>query len=75
MDMKKARDFAEKELKTRPEQVQVFTPTPSTYSTLMYYTGTDPFTGKQVFVEKGLRGKSIQKEVLVPKRSNPGSRR
>ena len=75
MDMKKARDFAEKELKTRPEQVQVFTPTPSTYSTLIYYTGTDPFTGKPVFVEKGLRGKSIQKEVLVPKRSNPGNRR
>ncbi len=75
MDMKKARDFAEKELKTRPEQVQVFTPTPSTYSTLMYYTGTDPFTGKPVFVENGLRGKSIQKEVLVPKRSNQGHRR
>ena len=75
MDMKKARDFAEKELKTRPEQVQVFTPTPSTYSTLMYYTGVDPFSGKPIFVEKGLRGKSIQKEVLVPKRSKTGRSR
>ena len=75
MDMKKAREFAERDLKTRPEQVQVFTPTPSTWSTLMYYTGTDPFTGKPLFVEKGLHGKSLQKEVLVPKRSKPGFHR
>ncbi|HUS50328.1 MAG TPA: DUF3362 domain-containing protein, partial [Candidatus Paceibacterota bacterium] len=39
-------------LKLNPEQVQIFTPTPSTYSTLMYYTERDPFTGKAIYVEK-----------------------
>ncbi|MBA4323272.1 MAG: YgiQ family radical SAM protein, partial [Odoribacter sp.] len=29
----------------RPEQVQDFTPTPMTLSTLIYYTETDPFSG------------------------------
>ena len=47
-----------------PEQIQVFTPTPSTYSTLMYHTGYDPFNGKAIFVEKGLKGKREQKDVI-----------
>ena len=33
MDLKK---YASQELRVNPEQVQIFTPTPSTYSTLMY---------------------------------------
>lgn len=64
-DMKKLRAFALKELGGVPEQVQVFTPTPSTYSTLMYWTGKDPFTGKDVFVEKTERGREEQKTVLL----------
>ncbi len=63
-DMKKLRAFALKELGTVPEQVQVFTPTPSTYSTLMYWTGRDPFTGNPCFVEKSGRGREAQKAVL-----------
>ncbi|TFG96738.1 MAG: YgiQ family radical SAM protein [Calditrichales bacterium] len=63
-DMRKLRDFASQKLGIIPEQVQVFTPTPSTYSTLMYWTEKDPFTGKPVFVEKNLRQKEAQKAVF-----------
>ncbi|MCK7471896.1 MAG: hypothetical protein MZU95_14755 [Desulfomicrobium escambiense] len=41
-DMKRLKSFVKKNLKLEPEQVQIFTPTPSTYSTLMYYTGAGP---------------------------------
>lgn len=64
-DMKRLKEFALKELGTIPEQVQVFTPTPSTYSTLIYWTGRDPFTNEPCFVEKGARGREAQKSVLT----------
>ncbi len=64
-DMLELKDFTMKELKLNPEQVQVFTPTPSTYSTLMYYTEMDPFSGKKIFVEKDLKKKEKQKERLT----------
>jgi uncharacterized radical SAM protein YgiQ len=51
-----------KALGIRPEQVQDFTPTPMTLSTLMYYTGIDPFTGKKVFVARNIEEKRRQKE-------------
>src|SRR4030042_4317757 len=35
--MRELRIFAERRLRVIPEQVQIFTPSPSTYSTLMYY--------------------------------------
>jgi uncharacterized radical SAM protein YgiQ len=63
-DMKALKHFAVHELKLIPEQVQVFTPTPSTYATLMYYTERDPFTGKRCFVEKTVKGRQGQKAVL-----------
>lgn len=63
-DMKKLKSFAVKELGSIPEQVQVFTPTPSTYSTLVYWTGCDPFTGRPVFVEKSAKGREAQKAIL-----------
>jgi len=66
-DMKKMKEFAVKELKTNPEQVQIFTPTPSTYSTLMYYTEKDPFTGKKIFVEKDMNKKIKQKDIVIQK--------
>lgn len=66
-DMKNLKDFAVKELKTNPEQVQIFTPTPSTYSTLMYYTEIDPFTGKKIFVEKDINKKIKQKDIVIHK--------
>jgi uncharacterized radical SAM protein YgiQ len=68
-DMQKLKAFTRKELKMNPEQVQIFTPIPSTYSTLMYYTGLDPFSKKHIFVEKDIRQKERQKEVIVSKYS------
>jgi len=59
-DMDELKQFIHKELKLNPDQMQVFTPTPSTYSTLMYYTELDPYTLRPVFVEKGLKGKRKQ---------------
>jgi len=47
------------------EQVQNFTPTPMTVSTCMYYTGIDPFTGKEVHIPKG-EERSLQKALLQP---------
>jgi uncharacterized radical SAM protein YgiQ len=51
-----------KSMGIRPEQVQDFTPTPMTLSTLMYYTGFDPFTGKKVYVARSIEDKRRQKE-------------
>jgi len=66
-DMQRVRAFASQKLQIHPEQVQVFTPTPSTYSSLMYYTELDPFTGKAIFVEKDARQKERQKEIVTDK--------
>jgi uncharacterized radical SAM protein YgiQ len=68
-DMRKLKSFTSKYLKINPEQVQIFTPTPSTYSTLMYYTGIDPFTKMIIYVEKDIMSKEKQKEVLTSKRA------
>ncbi len=64
-DMHKLKKFALKALKIRTEQVQIFTPTPSTYSTLMYWAEKDPFTGNQCFVEKNINWKNRQKEIII----------
>ena len=65
--MRNLKSFTGKHLKINPEQVQVFTPTPSTYSSLMYYTGIDPFSGKKIFVEKKDGAKNRQKATITPK--------
>jgi uncharacterized radical SAM protein YgiQ len=63
-----------KALGIRPEQVQDFTPTPMTLSTLMYYTGIDPFTGKKVYVAKDIEQKRRQKEFFFwHKKANPSN--
>jgi uncharacterized radical SAM protein YgiQ len=59
--------FIKKELSLIPEQVQIFTPTPSTWSTLMYYTGKNPFTGKALFVERDQRERERQKKTIQQK--------
>lgn len=69
-DMLDLKRFASSELRVNPEQVQVFTPTPSTYSTLMYYTEMNPFTGKKLFVEKDNGKKQKQKDILIPRENN-----
>jgi len=67
-EMSSLKNFASEKLSISPEQVQIFTPTPSTYSTLMYYTEIDPFTGKNIFVEKDINKKIKQKDILTEKR-------
>ncbi|MFW5699844.1 MAG: YgiQ family radical SAM protein [Bacteroidota bacterium] len=48
----------------RLEQVQLFTPTPMTLSSVIYYSGIDPFTGKKVAVEKSKEGRKNQHEAF-----------
>lgn len=64
-DMRDLRSFASRKLKINPRQVQIFTPTPSTYSSLMYWTGIDSTTGRKIFVEKDAGKKQKQKDILV----------
>lgn len=75
MDMKGFAGFARSNLKFLPEQVQIFTPTPSTRSTVMYHSGIDPFTGRKVWTEKRVAGKKKQKEAIraqVNDKTGPG---
>jgi len=65
-DMRALKRFANRDLHLSPEQVQIFTPTPSTWSTVMYYTGINPSTGQPVRVTRGLRAKQEQKDILTP---------
>ncbi|QTA83737.1 UPF0313 [Desulfonema limicola] len=66
-DMYKLKQFIKKILKFTPEQVQIFTPTPSTYSTLMYYTETDMKNGQPLFIEKNRKNKEKQKNIIIKK--------
>ena len=61
-DMHELKHFTKHELKMNPEQAQVFTPTPGTYSSVMYYTELDPVTREKIFVEKDTKRKEKQKE-------------
>ena len=47
-----------------PEQVQDFYPTPGTASTVMYYTGIDPFTGNPIYTATNYREKQLQRALL-----------
>lgn len=46
------------------ESVQVFTPTPMTASTCMYYTGLDPKTKKPIYIPYTYKEKKEQKRVV-----------
>ena len=47
-----------------PEQVQDFYPTPSTISSVMYYTGVDPRTMKHVAVIRNPHDKAVQRALI-----------
>ena len=47
-----------------PQQVQDFYPTPSTMSTVMYYTGVDPRTMKPVYTPKNPHEKAMQRALM-----------
>jgi uncharacterized radical SAM protein YgiQ len=48
----------------RPDQVQDFIPAPMDVATCMYYTGLDPFTGRQVYVAQHLRDRKLQRALM-----------
>ena len=66
-DMHELKRFTTDELQMNPEQAQVFTPTPGTYSAVMYYTEMDQKTRKKIFVEKDTKRKERQKQIVVAK--------
>ena len=70
-DMEALRAFCRRELHLLPRQVQLFTPTPCTWSTLMYWTGTNPFTGTDCFVERSPTGREQQKATLTGTERRP----
>ncbi|MCQ2144801.1 MAG: YgiQ family radical SAM protein [Bacteroidales bacterium] len=50
------------------DQVQDFTPTPMTTSSVMFYSGIDPRTMKPVFVERNMDRKKMQKSFFFKKK-------
>ncbi|HMB08777.1 MAG TPA: DUF3362 domain-containing protein, partial [Isosphaeraceae bacterium] len=48
----------------RPDQVQDFIPAPFDIATCMFYTGLDPFNGKEVFVARNLSDRKLQRALL-----------
>lgn len=65
-DMREAVKLAEylRDIGYNPQQVQDFYPTPSTMSTVMYYTGVDPRTMKPVYVPKNPHEKAMQRALM-----------
>lgn len=64
--LREAVELAEyvRDLGYMPEQVQDFYPTPSTVSTVMYYTGIDPMSGKKVYVCRNPHEKAMQRALI-----------
>lgn len=53
-----------RDIGSMPEQVQDFYPTPSTMSTVMYYTEVDPVTMEPVYVCKNPHEKAMQRALI-----------
>ena len=49
------------------EQVQDLTPTPMTLSSVMFYTGENPYTGEKVYVARSQDDKRRQKSYFFEK--------
>ncbi len=64
--LKEAIELAEylRDLGYMLEQVQDFYPTPSTVSTVMYYTGIDPRNGEPVYVCRNPHEKAMQRALI-----------
>ena len=64
--MKEAVELAEyiRDMGYNPEQVQDFYPTPSTLSSVMYYTGLDPRTMEKVYVPTDPHEKAMQRALI-----------
>ena len=70
--LKEAIELAEylRDLGYMPEQVQDFYPTPSTISTVMYYTGVDPRNKKPVYVCRNPHEKAMQRALIQYRNPN-----
>lgn len=70
--LKEAIELAEylRDLGYMPEQVQDFYPTPSTVSTVMYYTGIDPRNMKKVYVCRNPHEKAMQRALIQYRNPN-----
>lgn len=70
--LKEAIELAEylRDLGYMPEQVQDFYPTPSTVSTVMYYTGIDPRDGREVYVCRNPHEKAMQRALIQYRKPN-----
>jgi len=64
-NMRTLHSFAAHELHTTPQQVQIFTPLPSTWAALLYWTEIDPASGKKIYVEKDIAKKQKQKDLAT----------
>ena len=64
--LKEAIELAEyiRDMGYNPEQVQDFYPTPSTLSSVMYYTGLDPRTMERVYVPTDPHEKAMQRALI-----------
>ena len=62
-DMDKLKEFCEKN-HLKVNLTQIFTPTPGTISTCMYYTEINPLTNEKVYVPRTFREKKDQKNIL-----------
>lgn len=63
-DMLELAEYVRDRLQYFPEQVQNFTPTPMTISTAMYYTGKNPFSGKDIYVPRDENERQKQRALL-----------
>lgn len=62
-----------KKIGLNPEQVQDYYPTPGTASTVMYYTGIDPMTGKEIYCPTDYHEKQLQRALLQYRRPQNAS--
>jgi uncharacterized radical SAM protein YgiQ len=66
-DMRQLSDAMQQMRFNRLEQIQDFTPTPMTLSSVMYYCGFDPYTGKKLYIARDKEEKLKQKNILFSK--------
>ena len=74
-DMKQLKSFSRKILGFRPQQIQVFTPTPSSQATLMYHTEKSLDSDASIFVEKDIGKKNRQKRAALEAHPYPSKKR
>jgi hypothetical protein len=64
------RDIIKKKHLENIEQFQLFTPTPMTMSSCMYWTGLNPFTGKKIDVVYDYNTKKKLKRIILNLQQN-----